>query len=121
MTFDLKPMSVELDRERLLSLIPKFQGKNVLVYGDLMLDRYLWGVVDRISPEAPVPVVRVTSEGIRLGGAGNVANNIVSLGGEARLVGLVGDDEKERAVRFDSEESVRFGVESGFWTAPTLA
>ena len=64
-----------------------------MIIGDLMLDRYMIGGVDRISPEAPVPVVRVERESSLLGGAGNVARNIVSLGGEAMLVGAVGTDE----------------------------
>nr|MCU0808163.1 bifunctional heptose 7-phosphate kinase/heptose 1-phosphate adenyltransferase [Candidatus Contendobacter sp.] len=57
----------------------------VLVVGDLMLDRYLWGDVERISPEAPVPVVRLTRESDRVGGAGNVAANLVGLGLETAL------------------------------------
>ena len=65
----------------------------VLVVGDTMLDRYWYGAVDRISPEAPVPVVRVTREEERMGGAANVASNIVSLGAQASLLSVVGDDE----------------------------
>jgi D-beta-D-heptose 7-phosphate kinase/D-beta-D-heptose 1-phosphate adenosyltransferase len=64
----------------------------VLVVGDLMLDRYLWGDVERISPEAPVPVVRLTRESDRVGGAGNVAANLVGLGLETALAGFVGED-----------------------------
>jgi rfaE bifunctional protein kinase chain/domain len=65
----------------------------VLVVGDAMIDRYWYGAVDRISPEAPVPVVRVTREEIRIGGAANVASNVVSLGAQATLLTVVGDDE----------------------------
>lgn len=65
----------------------------VLVVGDVMLDRYWFGEVDRISPEAPVPVVRVARREDRLGGAANVARNVVALGGQATLVGIVGKDE----------------------------
>ena len=65
----------------------------VLVVGDVMLDRYWYGAVDRISPEAPVPVVRVTREENRLGGCANVAYNVVSLGAHASLLSVVGDDE----------------------------
>ncbi|HUH59057.1 MAG TPA: D-glycero-beta-D-manno-heptose-7-phosphate kinase [Candidimonas sp.] len=65
----------------------------VLVAGDIMLDRYWFGEVERISPEAPVPVVRVARREDRLGGAANVARNIVALGGQACLLGIVGDDE----------------------------
>ena len=65
----------------------------VLVVGDVMLDRYWYGAVDRISPEAPVPVVRVTREEERAGGAANVAYNVVSLGAQGSLLTVVGDDE----------------------------
>lgn len=65
----------------------------VLVVGDVMLDRYWFGEVDRISPEAPVPIVRVARREDRLGGAANVARNVVALGGQATLVGVVGADE----------------------------
>ncbi|MVW78989.1 D-glycero-beta-D-manno-heptose-7-phosphate kinase [Bordetella sp. 02P26C-1] len=65
----------------------------VLVVGDVMLDRYWFGEVERISPEAPVPVVRVARREDRLGGAANVARNVVALGGHATLIGLVGTDE----------------------------
>jgi len=65
----------------------------VLVVGDIMLDRYWFGEVERISPEAPVPVVRVVKREDRLGGAANVARNIVALGGNATLAGLIGEDE----------------------------
>ncbi len=68
------------------------RGRRVLVVGDVMLDEFLWGRVSRISPEAPVPVVEVTRQSFHLGGAGNVAANVRSLGGEASLVGLVGRD-----------------------------
>lgn len=65
----------------------------VLVVGDVMLDRYWYGAVDRISPEAPVPVVRITREENRLGGCANVAFNAVSVGAQAALLSVVGDDE----------------------------
>jgi rfaE bifunctional protein kinase chain/domain len=65
----------------------------VLVVGDAMLDRYWYGAVDRISPEAPVPVVRVTREELRLGGAANAAANVVALGAQASLLTVVGEDE----------------------------
>jgi len=68
------------------------RGRRVLVVGDVMLDEFLWGRVSRISPEAPVPVVEVTRQSFHLGGAGNVAANVRSLGGDAALVGLVGRD-----------------------------
>ena len=78
--------------ERLTRLIPKFGKQRIIVLGDLMVDRFIWGKVSRISPEAPVPVVEVTRENNAFGGAGNVANNITSLGAEAYLLGVVGSD-----------------------------
>ncbi len=81
-----------LTEKRLWELLGNFRGKRIAVVGDLMLDRYYWGSVHRVSPEAPVPVVEVDTESIRFGGAANVANNIQALGGKAFLVGLVGDD-----------------------------
>jgi len=78
---------------KLKALFENFNGKRIAVLGDLMLDRYIWGSVSRISPEAPVPVLEVESESARLGGAANVANNIKSLGAEPILLGIVGDDE----------------------------
>ncbi|MCF8208129.1 MAG: D-glycero-beta-D-manno-heptose-7-phosphate kinase [Rhodoferax sp.] len=71
----------------------KMAAANVLVVGDVMLDRYWYGAVDRISPEAPVPVVRITREEDRNGGAANVAYNVVSLGAHASLLTVVGEDE----------------------------
>lgn len=71
----------------------KISAARVLVVGDAMLDRYWYGAVDRISPEAPVPVVRVTRTEERIGGSANVANNIVALGAKASLLSVVGDDE----------------------------
>lgn len=78
--------------ERARELLERMQGKRVVVIGDLMLDRYVWGSVSRISPEAPVPVVEVTEESARLGGSANVVNNLIGLGAEALPVGVVGDD-----------------------------
>jgi rfaE bifunctional protein kinase chain/domain len=75
----------------------------VLVVGDVMLDRYWYGAVDRISPEAPVPVVRITREEERVGAAANVAYNVVGLGAQASLLTVVGDDEASRKL----EELIR--------------
>jgi rfaE bifunctional protein kinase chain/domain len=80
------------DRSRLQALVRRFARVRVLVLGDLMLDRFVWGEVRRISPEAPVPVVRVTAEETRAGGAGNVVTNVAALGGRADAVGAVGTD-----------------------------
>ena len=76
-----------------------FSSARVLVVGDLMLDRYWMGDVDRISPEAPVPVVRIARQEERLGGAANVARNLASLGAKPMLMGVVGPDEAGRTLR----------------------
>ena len=81
-----------LDPARAAAIAARFAGARVVVLGDLMVDRFLWGSVSRISPEAPVPVVRVERESASLGGAGNVASNVVALGGVAIPVGLHGED-----------------------------
>ena len=73
--------------------MPPFQNARLLVIGDVMLDRYWHGSASRVSPEAPVPVVKVANREDRPGGAGNVALNIAALGSAVRLVGVVGDDE----------------------------
>jgi len=93
--------------------IPDFSGQQVLVVGDLMLDRYWAGPTSRISPEAPVPVTRVDEEYQRPGGAGNVALNITSLNGSARLLGYVGDDAEADLLEQGLQEA---GVSCGFQT-----
>ncbi len=84
---------------RLRGLMRRFTGTRVLVIGDLMLDQFVWGDVSRISPEAPVPIVRVRRQEGRPGGAGNVVSNVVALGGRADACGFVGDDLTGRALR----------------------
>ncbi|MHB8483304.1 MAG: D-glycero-beta-D-manno-heptose-7-phosphate kinase [Nitrospiria bacterium] len=76
----------------LSSYVKDFSHSRILVVGDLMLDHYIWGTVKRISPEAPVPVVNVTSESMLLGGAANVCHNILSLGGKSDIGGVIGQD-----------------------------
>lgn len=85
-----------VDARTLQRHIHRFSQAGVLVIGDLILDHYIWGKVNRISPEAPVPVVHVESESLKLGGAANVYNNIVALGGRAEICGVVGTDEGGR-------------------------
>ncbi len=80
-------------KDILFDLIDRFPKIKILVVGDFMLDRFIWGDVTRISPEAPVPVVHVTDESVHLGGSANVVSNICALGGQALPVGLVGRDE----------------------------
>ncbi|MEO5357857.1 MAG: D-glycero-beta-D-manno-heptose-7-phosphate kinase [Nitrospirae bacterium YQR-1] len=77
------------------NILDRFRDKHILVIGDIILDHYVWGKVERISPEAPVPVVDVQRESYLLGGAGNVANNVVSLGASVTVSGVAGDDYNE--------------------------
>ncbi|MDF0666729.1 MAG: D-glycero-beta-D-manno-heptose-7-phosphate kinase [Nitrospira sp.] len=92
--------------------LQRFPQASVLVVGDLILDHYVMGRVSRISPEAPVPVVHVESESLRLGGAANVFNNILALGGKADLCGVIGSDESGRLLmkELGNKRSSRGGV-----------
>ena len=83
-----------INNSRLDWFFDTFKNKKIIVFGDLMLDRYLWGEVDRISPEAPVPVVEISKEFTRLGGAANVAHNLYSLGATPIPIGIIGDDQE---------------------------
>lgn len=93
---NLPEQAVDKTREeaaRLLAIIDTFPGRRALVIGDVMLDEYIYGDVDRVSPEAPVPVVALRKREAQPGGAANVALNLRSLGAEVALVGLRGDDD----------------------------
>src|SRR5215469_1409142 len=81
-----------LTRYRVEQILGQFQGKHIIVLGDMMLDEFIWGKVRRISPEAPVPVVEVIEETYRLGGATNVAANIQALGATPLPIGIIGRD-----------------------------
>jgi len=95
-------------------IIKGFKNRKILVVGDIILDHYIWGRVNRISPEAPVPVVEVTRENFLLGGAANVAHNIVSLGAHAAVIGMNGEDIAGEALRSILEQK---GVDcSGLFT-----
>ncbi|HEY3257799.1 MAG TPA: D-glycero-beta-D-manno-heptose-7-phosphate kinase [Gemmatimonadaceae bacterium] len=85
-------MIESISRERLMALLEAAAGRRIAIIGDAMLDVYLRGDVDRISPEAPVPVVRVTERKLALGGAANVAQNITAIGARCEMVCAVGDD-----------------------------
>lgn len=99
MTRKDKPFSSDNSYATELALIDQLAGRRLAVIGDSMVDRFLWGRVDRISPEAPVPVVRIEKETVKLGGAANVAANIRALGAEAVLFGISGCDEAGRQLR----------------------
>ncbi len=87
-----------MDRKSIESLFNKIRSVQCLVVGDLMLDEYLWGKAERISPEAPVQVVDVVREELRLGGAGNVVNNLAELGAQVTVCSVVGEDENGQAL-----------------------
>lgn len=93
----------------LTEYVDKFDGKKILVIGDVMLDEYLWGRVERISPEAPVPLVEIERESTGPGGAANVANNIKSMGGIPILVGITGRDEAGDILRRDL---IKLGIDT---------
>lgn len=98
-----------------MSLATRLTGRRVVVVGDIMLDRFLFGRVDRISPEAPVPVLRFERETRRLGGAANVAANVRALGGQAVLIGVSGVDEWGAALRQDLRSA---GIEASIIEDP---
>lgn len=85
-------MSVNISIKKLQGLFKKSKGKKIAVIGDVMLDKYVYGHISRISPEAPVPVVDIQKTEYKLGGAANVANNIKALEAEPILIGVIGDD-----------------------------
>jgi D-beta-D-heptose 7-phosphate kinase/D-beta-D-heptose 1-phosphate adenosyltransferase len=88
---------------RLSEILDRIRAVKVMVIGDVMLDKYVWGSVSRISPEAPVPVVDIKEETTRLGGAANVANNIVALGASCSVFGVTGDDTDGAGLRHEVE------------------
>lgn len=92
-------MTEKLDSFTASEFLSRCQGKIIAVIGDVMLDRYFWGAVSRISPEAPVPVIDVEKETSHLGGAANVAFNLKSLGCKPLLCGIVGNDNSGSAIR----------------------
>ena len=90
----------------LLDRIEQFAGRTVLVLGDIMLDTYVYGHVERVSPEAPIPVLRIDNRREMLGGAGNVARNVAALGARAILIGVAGRDEAGRSVEAEVATAV---------------
>ncbi len=87
-----------ISKKRALEIVSHFSSSKVLVVGDIMVDQFIWGKVSRISPEAPVPVVEVTSETLLFGGCANVLNNIFSIGGKVAVTGIIGSDDMGRWV-----------------------
>src|ERR687893_2954928 len=88
-----------LTHERADEIARRMTERRVVVYGDCMLDEFVWGDVTRISPEAPVPVVDIRRESVHLGGAGNVLANLIALGARGSVVGVVGNDRAGERLR----------------------
>src|SRR5687768_12245305 len=108
-TPQLHPWPMPAAPTDLRALLEQARGRAVLIVGDLMLDHFVIGRVDRISPEAPVPVVRFDHEDFRLGGAANVAHNVAALGGRVEMVGLTGADAEGTRLR-DGLEALSIGT-----------
>jgi len=102
------------DRSRLIPLVENIDGTHVLVVGDAMLDRFVTGDVERISPEAPIPVLRVTNETRMPGGAGNVVRNLAALGANVTFIAVTGQDAA-------GEELLQVSCESPLVTANLVA
>ena len=95
----------QLTKERARELLQNASQRFIVVYGDVMLDEFVWGDVTRISPEGPVPVVDVRRESVHLGGAANVLANLVSLGTRASVVGIVGNDQAGERLRAELKDA----------------
>jgi D-beta-D-heptose 7-phosphate kinase/D-beta-D-heptose 1-phosphate adenosyltransferase len=105
-----------LTTQRADEIVAAMRGKTVVVYGDVMLDEFVWGDVTRISPEAPVPVVDVRRESFHLGGAANVLTNLRALGARAAVVGVVGPDRAGERVRSELREAGALGADENLIT-----
>ena len=103
-------------------IVESFSKLNVLIIGDVMLDSYIWGAVERISPEAPVPIINVRKKDFRLGGAANVALNVHALGATPILCALIGDDEdgKKLLQRLDDKEISKDGIVTSSFRPTTV-
>lgn len=108
-----------LDPSAALALVDALRGHTTLIVGDVMLDRYWWGSVSRLSPEAPVPIVHKQRSSVAPGGAANVAANVASLGGAPLLTGVIGNDEAGRELKAELER--RGIVHDHLMTAPERA
>lgn len=95
---------ININPQRMIQIVNEFERKKILVLGDLMMDKYIWGHVSRISPEAPIPVVVAKNDTSCLGGAGNVAHNLQKLGTSSILTGIVGNDKEGEWIRNTVED-----------------
>ncbi len=111
-----------MNKSELQKIFDDMDGLHVVVAGDVMLDNYWWGGVDRISPEAPVPVVSLTRRESRLGGAANVALNCKALGAKVTLASIVGDDNEGRAlINLAEEAGIDTSLVTKSWRRPTTS
>src|SRR5881397_2692756 len=94
-----------LTHARAAELVARIKERRVVVFGDVMLDEFVWGDVTRISPEAPVPVVDIRRESVHLGGAANVLANVLALGAQACVVGVIGNDSAGERLRASLKEA----------------
>lgn len=94
----------QLTKQRAQEIAQQVSGRNIVVLGDVMLDEFIWGEVSRISPEAPVPVVDIKRESTHLGGAANVLANVLALGGNGCVIGVVGNDYAADRIRLSLKE-----------------
>src|ERR671930_2060645 len=101
----------QITQQRADEILRRAGERTILVYGDVMLDEFVWGDVTRISPEGPVPVVDVRRESVHLGGAANVLANLRSLGARAAVVGVVGSDRAGERVRAELREAGALGAD----------
>lgn len=115
-------MSVNISVNKLQTIFKKSKGKKIAIVGDVMLDKYVYGDISRISPEAPVPVVDIQNTEFKLGGAANVANNIKALEAEPILIGVIGNDYDSRHY-IDAMKSLKLSTVGIFKdkTRPTTA
>ncbi len=109
-----------MNREELQKIFDDMNGLHVVVVGDVMLDNYWWGNIDRVSPEAPVPVVALNKRESRLGGAANVALNCHALGAKVTLASIIGDDsEGEVLLKLANDAGIDTGLVAKSWRRPT--
>jgi len=101
-----------IDKARAAALLRKIRKRSVVVVGDVMLDEFIWGDVSRISPEAPVPVVDVRSESTHLGGAANVLANLLALGAQACVIGVIGKDFAGDRIQISLSEKSKLQTEN---------
>lgn len=101
-----------IDKQRASELLKRMRDRTVVVLGDVMLDEFIWGDVTRVSPEAPVPVVDIRRESTHLGGAANVLGNLVALGANACVVGVVGKDSAGERIRISLRDESALQADS---------